>query len=533
MADWFDSRRSQVLAKNGMVATSQPVAASTGLRILMEGGNAVDACVGMAAVLAVVEPVSTGLCGDLFALVWMDRERQVRALNGSGRAPAAANIDELRQQGVNRIPVHSPYAVSVPGTVDGWQKLVDAYGTMTRSELLQPAIRYAEEGFAVTAVISKLWEAAIPILMQYPSGEELLLDGRAPREGDMMRLPGMAKVLRDVADGGPDAFYRSPLAKHIAEFVQECGGWLAADDLASHTSTWDEAISTDYRGVTCWQCPPNGSGMAVLMALNIAENFDIADMGLQTPATYHHLIESMRLSYADTLRYVADPQKVRIPLDQLLSKDYSKQRASLISSEKAMLEVSSGDFNLGSDTVYITAVDGQGNACSFINSVYEGFGTGMVVPGTAMCLHNRGSLFSLDSNHLNALEPGKRPYHTIIPGMATRGGELWLSYGVMGAFQQPQGQLQVLCNLIDFGLDPQAALNALRFSIQLGRGVMTEEGLPLATLQDLGRRGHNLATLGGYQRVIFGGGQVIARDPDTGLLHGGSEPRKDGAALGW
>ena len=227
MASWFDSRRSQILAKNGMVATSQPVAASTGLRILMEGGNAVDACVGMAATLAVVEPVSTGLCGDLFALVWMDRERKVRALNGSGRAPAAANIDELRSQGVTRIPVHSPYAVSVPGTVDGWQKLIDAYGTMTLSDLLQPAIRYAEEGFAITAVISKLWEAAVPVLMQYPSGEELLIDGRAPREGDMMRLPGMAKVLRDVADGGPDAFYRSPLAKQIAGYVQECGGWLA------------------------------------------------------------------------------------------------------------------------------------------------------------------------------------------------------------------------------------------------------------------------------------------------------------------
>jgi gamma-glutamyltranspeptidase/glutathione hydrolase len=241
----------------------------------------------------------------------------------------------------------------------------------------------------------------------------------------------------------------------------------------------------------------------------------------------------MRLSYADTLRYVADPQKVRIPVDQLLSKDYARKRASIIRADKAMQEASSGDFNLGSDTVYITAVDGQGNACSFINSVYEGFGTGMVVPGTAMCLHNRGSLFSLDPNHLNALEPGKRPYHTIIPGMVTRDDELWLSYGVMGAFQQPQGQLQVLANLIDFGLDPQAALNALRFSIQLGRGVVVEEGLPLATIQDLGRRGHNIATLGGYQRVIFGGGQVIARDPDTGLLHGGSEPRKDGAALGF
>ena len=533
MANWFDSRRSMVLAKNGMVATSQPVAASAGLRTLMEGGNAVDACVAMAAVLAVVEPVSTGLGGDLFALVWMNREKQVRALNGSGRAPAAASIDELRQAGVGRIPPHSPYAVTVPGTVDGWHTLTQAYGSMTLAELLQPAIRYAEDGFAITAVISKLWEAAVPILSQYPSGQELLIDGRAPREGDVMRLPGMAAMLRDVADGGPDAFYHGPLAARTAEFVQECGGWLAAEDMAAHTSTWDDPISASYRGVTCWQCPPNGSGMAVLMALNIAENFDIAGMGFQTADTYHHLIESMRLSYADALRYVADPRKVRLPLDQLLSKEYAQGRASMVNGEKALTEVLPGEFNLGSDTVYITAVDGEGNACSFINSVYEGFGTGLVVPGTAMALHNRGSLFSLDPDHLNALAPGKRPYHTIIPGMATRNGELWLSYGVMGAFQQPQGQLQVLANLIDFGLDPQAALNALRFSIQLGRGVAIEEGLPADTVQNLGRRGHNLVTLGGYQRVIFGGGQVIQRDPDTGLLRGGSEPRKDGAALGW
>ena len=533
MADWFDSRRSMVLAKNGMVAASQPVAASAGLRALMEGGNAVDACVAMAAVLAVVEPVSTGMGGDLFALIWMDREKQVRALNGSGRAPAAASIDELRRQGITRIPVHSPQSISVPGTVDGWQTIVDAYGTMPLSALLQPAIRYAEEGFAVTAVIAKLWEAAVPELSQYPSGQELLVEGRAPREGDVMRLPGMGRVLREVADGGPDAFYRGPLAKKIADFVQELGGWLAAEDLAAHTSTWDEPISTDYRGVTCWQCPPNGSGMAVLMALNIAENFDLRGMGFQEPDTYHHLIESMRLSYADTLRYVADPRKAEIPIEAMLSKEYAHKRASLIDQEHALEEVLAGDFNLGSDTVYITAVDGQGNACSFINSVYEGFGTGLVVPGTAIALHNRGSLFSLDPEHPNALAPGKRPYHTLIPGMATRDGELWLSYGVMGAFQQPQAHLQVLVNMIDFGLDPQAALNALRFSVQLGRGVAVEEGLPTSTAQELQRRGHNLLPVEGYQRVVFGGGQVIERDPDTGLLRGGSEPRKDGAALGW
>ena len=530
---YFDSRRSTVHARRGMVATSQPLAAMAGLRVLMDGGNAVDGAVAAAAALSVVEPFYTGMGGDLFALVWMDREKRVRALNGSGRAPAAASLDELKSKGLTEVPYFSPYAVTVPGTVDAWDTLLRSHGSMPMSRVLAPAIEYAEEGYAVSDVISWLWAGGISQLSQRPSGAELMLDGRAPRHGEVVRLPELARTLRAIADGGSEAFYRGELAERIAGYVEEQGGWLAASDLHGHTSTWDEPISTDYRGVTCWECPPNDHGIAALMALNIAEGFDIKAMGPQTPDTYHHLIEAMRLAFADSLRYVADPHKVHVPTDELLSKSYAASRRAQVTTDRALSSILPGDIVAGGDTVYVSCVDGDGNACSLINSLYEKFGSGLVVPGTGIALHNRGALFSLDPSHPNALEPGKRPYHTIIPALATRDGELWLSFGVMGMFQQPQGHLQVLVNMIDFGLDPQAALNALRFSVQLGDGVAFEEGIPTSTLEDLRRRGHDAYLVEGYERYIFGGGQVIERDPDTGVLHGGSEPRKDGCAIGW
>ncbi len=360
-----------------------------------------------------------------------------------------------------------------------------------------------------------------------------MLEGRAPRHGEVVRLPELAGTLRTIAEGGAEAFYRGELAQKIAGYVQERGGWLTAQDLAAHTSTWDEPISTDYRGVTCWECPPNSHGLAALLALNIAEGFDIKAMGFQTPDTYHHLIEAMRLSFADALRYVADPRKAQVPTEELLSKGYAATRRSQVRRDRALSQVLSGDVKVGGDTIYVTCVDGQGNACSLISSLYEIFGSGLVVPGTGIALHNRGAMFSLDPDHPNALEPGKRPYHTIIPAMATRGGELWLTYGMMGVFQQPQGHLQLLVNMIDLGLDPQAALNALRFSVQLGGEILLEEGLPQSTVQELKDRGHDVYVLSGYDRYVMGGGQIIERDPETGSLRGGSEPRKDGCAIGW
>ncbi len=529
---YFDSRRSTILATNGMVATSQPLAAVTGLRILMEGGNAVDAAIACAAVLNVVEPVSTGVGGDMFALVWDNKEKSVRALNGSGRAPGAASIDELLNLGHRTMPDTGVYSVAVPGTVHGWETLLDSCGSMTMSKVLEPAIGYAENGFPVSDIISFQWRHQLGKLSAYPSGKEMLLNGKTPSQGDFMKLPTLASTLRAIAEGGSNAFYKGPIAQKTAAFVQEHGGWLAVEDMAAHTSDWDEPIATDYRGVTCWECPPNGQGIAALEALNIAEGFDIKGMGAQSPDAYHHLIEAMRLGFADAFQYVADPRKTHVPSNELTSKEFAATRRALIDAKKAMDTAPYGQVQRGSDTVYISVVDGRGNACSFINSVFDNFGSGMVVPGTGIVLHNRASLFSLDPNHANALAPHKRPYNTIIPGMATIGGELHLCYGMMGAFMQPQGHLQLISNMVDHGMDPQQAINALRFMVG-NNNVILEEGLDPAVARDLQSRGHKVGQITGYNRVSIGGAQIIQRDPDTGVLRGGSEPRKDGCAVGY
>jgi len=529
---FFDSRRSTVHARNGMVATSQPLAAVSGLQIMMQGGNAVDAAVASAAVLNVVEPESTGIGGDMFALVWNASEKKVHALNGSGHAPAAASIDELKSRGYHHMPNEGAYSVSVPGTVHGWETILNAHGSMPLSEVLKPAIRYAEEGFPVSDIISHQWSGQASRLARYPSGQEMLLDGRPPRPGDLMRLTTLGESLRAIAQGGSKAFYTGKVAEKIASYVQEHGGWITTQDLANHTSDWDQAISTDYRGITCWECPPNGQGIAALAALNIVEGFDIAGMGAQTADAYHHLIEAMRLAFADAYRYVADPRQAEVPVSQLTAKSYAAQRRELISPTRAMNTAPYGQPFGASDTVYVSCVDGKGNACSFINSVYNNFGSGLVVPGTGIVLQNRAALFSLDPDHPNALEPGKRPYHTIIPAMATRYGEMYLCYGVMGGLMQPQGHLQVISNMVDHGMDPQQALNALRFMVA-GDAVVIEEGLAPQVVNDLKSRGHQVQMASGYRRVGMGGGQVIQRDPDTGVLSGGSEPRKDGCAVGW
>ena len=528
----FDSRRSPVVAKNGMVATSQPLAAMAGLHTMMLGGNAVDAAVAGAAVLGVVEPLSTGVGGDTFALVWNPAEKRVRALNGSGRAPAAASIAELKAQGHSHMPETGPYTISVPGTVHGWESLLQAYGTMPLTEVLKPAIQYAEEGFPVSEIIAHHWSTNAEKLSSLPSGQELLLNGRAPKHGEVMRLPTLAHTLHAIAEGGSEALYQGKTGQKIAAFVQEQGGWLSPEDLANHTSDWDEPISTDYRGVTCWECPPNGQGIAALEALNIVEGFDLNGMGTQTADSYHHLIEAMRLAFADALRYVADPRKAPVPIAELISKGYADSRRGLIDPSRAMSSAPYGKVPVGSDTVYISCVDGQGTACSLISSLFSSFGTGLVVPGTGIVLQNRAALFSLDPKHPNALTPGKRPYHTIIPAMATVGGELYLCYGVMGGFMQPQGHLQMISNLVDFGMNPQEAINAPRF-MAMGDSVYLEEGLSPDVVRKLESRGHRVGIVSGYDRAGMGGAQVIQRDRETGALWGGSEPRKDGCAVGW
>ena len=529
---YFDSRRSTILATNGMVATSQPLAAVTGLRILMEGGNAVDAAIAAAAALNVVEPMSTGVGGDMFALVWDNKKRTVSALNGSGRAPAAANIDELTSKGLKAMPDTGVYSVATPGTVDGWQTLLDDCGSMPMSKVLAPAINYAENGFPVSEIIAFQWQQQLSKLSAFPSGNEMLPNGGTPQHGDFVKLPTLAATLRAISEGGRDAFYKGAIAEKTSAFVQEHGGWLSTEDMAAHTSDWDEPISTTYRGVTCWECPPNGQGIAALGALNIAEGFDIRGMGAQSADAYHHLIESMRLGFADAFQYVADPRKVDVPIKELTSKSFADSRRTLMNSSRAMASVPYGQVLPGSDTVYISVVDSEGNACSFINSVFSNFGSGMVVPGTGIVLHNRASLFSLDPNHANHLAPGKRPFNTIIPGMTTIGDELHSSYGMMGAFMQPQGHLQLISNMVDHDMDPQKAINALRFMVG-NDNVILEEGLDPAVAQDLKSRGHNVGMINGYNRVSIGGAQMIQRDPDTGVLRGGSEPRKDGCAVGY
>ncbi len=518
-----------------MVATSQPLAAMAGLRMLMDGGNAVDAAVAAAATLNVVEPGSTGAGGDLFALVWSASDKKVRALNASGRAPAVASLADLLARSFTEVPPKSAYAVTVPGAVSGWAALLESSGSMPFSRVLGPAIEYASEGFPVSEVISTHWVGAEDKLKATPSGAELLLDGRRPQPGEIMRMPELARTLQAIAEGGAEAFYRGPLAKKIADYVQQHGGWLTAEDMAAHEATWDEPISTEYRGVCCRQCPPNDQGPSVLMALNIAEGFDIGAMGFQTAATYHHLIESVRLAFSDGFFHVTDPASMHVATADLISKSYAGGRRGLISPDRTMETVSTGLSRTKGDTVYVSSVDGQGNACSLINSLYSGFGTGLVVPGTGLALHSRGASFSLDPDHPNALAPGKRPFHTLIPGMATRGDELWLSYGVMGTVQQAQGHLQVLTNMIDFGLSPQEALNAPRFSVRPSAqwdDVNVEDIAPEGVAAGLRKRGHRV-TVREPNAIFFGGGQVIARNPDTGVLTGGAEPRNDGIAVGW
>lgn len=528
----FNSRRSNLRAAHGMVSTTQPLAAMAGLQMLTSGGNAVDAAVATAAALNVTEPHSTGVGGDLFALVWMADEKRVRALNASGRSPELSSRDQLVGKGLTHIPDNSPYSVTAPGAVSGWEALLDRYGSMGLSDALAPAIHYAEDGYPVSEVISDHWAAGAPRLKSGPAGGELLLDGAPPAPGDVMRLPTLASTLKEISEGGSEAFYEGPLAGKIARFVQKMGGWLSESDFRKHRSEWVEPISTSYRGYECWQCPPPSQGVNALMALNIAEQFDIKSMGFQTEGALHHLIESMRLAFADALHYVTDPDKMTADVGALISKSYATDRAKLVSPDFAMRLAPHGQVAAHHNTVYVSAVDGQGNACSLINSVFMSFGSGLVVPGTGIALHNRGASFSLDPHHSNRLEPGKLPYHTLIPGMVTHNGDLWASYGVMGAMQQAQGHLQALTNMIDFGLGPQQALDTPRFSIRLGEGVALEDTVSEHVARDLALKGHRVMVMPPHS-TLFGSGQIIVRDPDTGVITGGSEPRADGFAVGW
>ncbi len=522
-----------------MVAASQPLAAMAGVQTLMQGGNAADAAVATAAALNVTEPGSTGLGGDCFALYFDATTRAVTALNASGRAPAALDLALLASQGMDRlVPPFHALTVTVPGACAGWCDLIERHGTMPLRTILAPAIRLAEQGFPVAPLTAHHWGTQVEKLRSTRHGHELLVDGRSPRAGEIFRNPGLARLLRTIAKGGKAVFYKGEIAESIARAVQEAGGVMTAQDLADHQSTWDTPISTVYRNVRVWECPPNGQGLAALIALNVLEGFDLAKQEPMGVDRWHTLIEAMRLAFADTSWHVADPAFSDVPLAGLLSKSYAAERRVRIRPQQATLDTQHGAPVAGTDTVYFCVVDEQGNACSFINSNYMGFGTGIVAEGWGISLQNRGHTFSLDPAHPNSLAPGKRPYHTIIPGLVTwaSDGSLYGPFGVMGGFMQPQGHVQVVVGMMDDGLDPQAALDRLRFCIEpasAGGTVNLEDGIPNEVVQGLAQRGHLLqAPVSGYARALFGRGQIIRREPE-GMLWGGSDPRADGCAIGY
>ncbi len=533
--------RSAVMARQGMAATSQPLATAAAIRILQQGGNAVDAAIAGSAVLGVVEPMSCGLGGDLFAIVWDARSGKLHGLNASGRSPAAATLASFRQRHLEHIPIHGPLSWSVPGCVDGWNELRLKLGTRSWTDLLEPAIHYAEDGFPVSEIIAADWKQAEAELARVPTSAACFLPGgHAPGPGTVFRNPALARSLKLVAKGGRDAFYRGPLAEAIVAYSQAVGGLFTAADFAEHTSIWVDPVSVNYRGYDVWELPPNGQGIAALQMLNLLEAYDLKRLGFGSPEALHLLIEAKKLAYEDRARYYADMEKAAVPVRELISQSYAARRRALIDLSRANQAPVPGE-PLQADTIYLTVVDKDLNCVSLIQSNFHGFGSFHVPGELGFVLQNRGCLFALDEHHANRLEPRKRPFHTIIPGFVTRDGKPWLSFGVMGGDMQAQAHAQVLCNLIDFGMDVQEAGDAPRFRhfgsaeptgqpAQGGGSVELESGIGANVRDALIARGHKLvkATPGG-----FGGYQAIRIDVEHHVLFGGSDPRKDGAAMGY
>ncbi len=527
----YFSRRTPVVAHRGMVATSQPLAAQAGLEILKAGGNAIDAALAMAAALTVVEPTSNGIGSDAFALVW-DGTR-LHGLNGSGRAPAGLTIDRVQAAGHTTMPNRGWLPVTVPGAPRAWRDLHDRFGRLEFERILAPAIDYAEQGFAVSPTVAHLWAnaarsyATLTDRVFQPWFQTFTVDGRPPAPGDVWRLPDHAQTLRQIARTGSDDFYRGGLAARIAEYAAQTDGVLTMSDLGSHTSTWVEPIKTLYRGYEVWEIPPNGQGLAALMALNMLEGFDLGCLGRDSVEAFHLQIEAMKLALADAHRYIADPEQVEVPTSGLLSKEYAAKRRALIDEVARAREP--GEPPRGG-TVYLCTADTDGMMVSYIQSNYQGFGSGIVIPGTGIALQNRGHGFRLDRNHPNALAPGKRPYHTIIPSFLTRDGQAVGPFGVMGGHMQPQGHVQMVLNTIDWGLNPQASIDAPRWQVSAGLGVAIEYGVPHHVIEGLERRGHQIKIEPNVES--FGRGQIIWR-LTSGALVAGSESRADGLALGF
>ncbi len=537
--------RSEVIALQGMAATSQPLASQVALDVLKRGGSAVDAAIAANATIGLMEPTGNGVGGDLFAIVWDAKTRKLHGLNGSGRSPGSLTLatlrSELKKLNSSTIPRTGPLPVSVPGTVDGWFELHGKFGRLPMKEVLAPAIAYARNGFPVTEVIAEGWARNAKVLAKFPGfAETYLPDGRAPAKGEVFRNPLLANTLQAIADGGRDAFYKGDIARRIETYMRANGGYLTAADMAAHRSEWVEPVSTNYRGYDVWELPPNTQGIAALQMLNILEAYDLKSMGFGSPEYLHLLIEAKKLAFEDRARFYADPEFARIPLKGLLSKEYAAKRRKLIS-ERAAPEYPADTKALDeSDTIYMTVADSAGNMVSLIQSNYRGMGSGMTPTGCGFILQDRGELFSLEEGHANLYAPGKRPFHTIIPAFVTKDGKPWLSFGVMGGGMQPQGHVQILVNLIDFGMNLQEAGDAPRARhdgsseptgerMRNGGAVALEVGALPATVKALEARGHKVSV---NNDGDFGGYQAILRTAE-GVYFGASESRKDGAAQGY
>jgi len=525
--------RSEVYSTKGIVATSQTLASTAGAQVLARGGTAVDAAIAANIVMTVVEPMSNGIGGDLFAIVRDAKTGRIQGLNASGPAPAGLTIKLLKDAGHKEMPQFSIHSATVPGCVRGWADLHAKYGKLPWADLFAPAIYYAEHGFPVTELISQHWSGARKKLSADPDSAPLLPGGQPPKMGQVFRNPELAAALRLIAKEGPDAFYKGSIAQAILAKSRKLGGTMSAGDLASFQSEWVQTISTTYRGWTVHEIPPNSQGLAALSMLNLMEQFDLPKLEHLTPNALHIQIEAQKLAYADLARYVADPRVSKVPVAGLLSKDYAKGRAALIDPARANCAPANGEpLASEGDTIYLSVVDAEGNLVSLIQSLYQGFGTGIAVPGYGFHLHNRGGLFTLDESHPNALAPKKRPFHTIIPAYMEK-GDRHIAFGIMGGLNQAQAHAQFVSRIADHGMNLQQALEAPRFTRERftsGCEILLENRFPVATVTDLVVRGHKINTVGPFS-LSMGGGQAAEFNSVTNVKSAGSSPRKDGAAV--
>ena len=541
--------RSEVIAPNAMAATSQPLATQIALDVMKQGGNAIDAAIAANAALGLMEPTGNGIGGDLYAIVWDAKTKKLYGLNASGRSPLGLSYDtlqaELSKLGRSDIPPHGMLPISVPGAVDGWFELHKKFGSLPMKTILQPAIQYAQSGFPVSELIAYYWDRSVPVLSKQPGDfvGSFTLNGKAPAKGEMFKNPALANTLQQLAKGGRDAFYKGDIARQIDRFMRDNGGYLRYEDFAKHHSDWVDPVGVEYKGYTLWELPPNGQGIAALQMLQILKNFDLKAAGFNTPQSLHWLVEAKKLAFEDRAKYYADAAFNQAPVQQLISAEYGAERAKLIG-DKAAKRVDAGNPALyHGDTIYMTTADKHGNMVSLIQSNYRGMGSGVVVPGLGFIFQDRGEMFSLDKNHANVYAPGKRPFHTIIPAFVTKDKQPLISFGVMGGAMQPQGHVQILVNMVDYGMNLQEAGDAARWQhlgsteptdgqqayLENGGYIEVERGVPYSTVRELMHKGHNVRYgLGGY-----GGYQAIMRDHVNGVWIGASESRKDGQAAGY